>query len=244
MTGSKCKCTLADGSGEIDLTPLFAAGALSVRGTEKDAAYTFTYDACKEVYCNNKCEQSGGCLGCQSDGKEGWWGIASVTSASFGEVTTSGWTFTMSYSNKQQSKASQVSYTLAASGGTQYTFTSEDPPNTYNLAIKGCFNAPGTTCGTTPTPTTKPTSAGGPSTTDISGWPGLLLISLLIIAVALYFAIGMPIMYYVKGARGLEMIPLISFWKDFPFLVKDGVMFTLFAWPCCINIRPQAYSKI
>ena len=42
----------------------------------------------------------------------------------------------------------------------------------------------------------------------------------LIVAVALYFAIGMPIMYYVKGARGLEMIPLISFWKDFPFLVK------------------------
>ena len=33
VTGSKCKCTLADGSGEIDLTPLFAAGPLSVRGT-------------------------------------------------------------------------------------------------------------------------------------------------------------------------------------------------------------------
>ena len=43
-----------------------------------------------------------------------------------------------------------------------------------------------------------------------------------ILAVVLYFAIGMPIMYYVKGARGLEMIPLIGFWKDFPFLVKVG----------------------
>ena len=42
----------------------------------------------------------------------------------------------------------------------------------------------------------------------------------LIVAVVLYFAIGMPVMYYVKGARGLEMIPFISFWKDFPFLVK------------------------
>ena len=42
----------------------------------------------------------------------------------------------------------------------------------------------------------------------------------LIMAVVLYFAIGMPVMYYVKGARGLEMIPFISFWKDFPFLVK------------------------
>ena len=30
---SKCKCTLADNSGEIDLSPLFAGGELSVQGT-------------------------------------------------------------------------------------------------------------------------------------------------------------------------------------------------------------------
>ena len=29
VSGSKCKCTLADGSGEIDLSPLFAGGLLS-----------------------------------------------------------------------------------------------------------------------------------------------------------------------------------------------------------------------
>ena len=29
---SKCKCALADGSGEIDLSPLFAGGMLSVKG--------------------------------------------------------------------------------------------------------------------------------------------------------------------------------------------------------------------
>ena len=69
--------------------------------------------------------------GCQSDGKEGWWGIASVASATIGDVTTSVWTFTMSYSNSQQGKALHVTYTLAASGATQYTFTSESPPNTY-----------------------------------------------------------------------------------------------------------------
>ena len=31
VLGSKCKCTLADGSGEIDLSPLFAVGMLSVQ---------------------------------------------------------------------------------------------------------------------------------------------------------------------------------------------------------------------
>ena len=33
VSGSKCKCKLADGSGEIDLSPLFGGGPLSVRGT-------------------------------------------------------------------------------------------------------------------------------------------------------------------------------------------------------------------
>ena len=58
-------------------------------------------------------------------------GIASLDSATMGDVTTSGWTFTMSYSNAQQKKASHVTYKLATSGGTQFSFTKEDPPNTY-----------------------------------------------------------------------------------------------------------------
>ena len=33
VSGSTCRCTLADGSGEIDLSPLFARGMLSVQGT-------------------------------------------------------------------------------------------------------------------------------------------------------------------------------------------------------------------
>lgn len=33
VSGNKCKCVLVDGSGEIDLSPLFAGGKLSVQGT-------------------------------------------------------------------------------------------------------------------------------------------------------------------------------------------------------------------
>ena len=40
VSGSKCKCTLADGSGEIDLSPLFAKGKLSVQGTGKEYVAT------------------------------------------------------------------------------------------------------------------------------------------------------------------------------------------------------------
>ncbi len=39
-------------------------------------------------------------------------------------------------------------------------------------------------------------------------------------AVIAYFIIGSIVMFQVKGARGIEVVPNYSFWKDLPFLVK------------------------
>ena len=39
-----------------------------------------------------------------------------------------------------------------------------------------------------------------------------------------YIVIGMIVNYKVKGARGVEMIPNWSFWKDMPFLLKVYIM--------------------
>ena len=39
-----------------------------------------------------------------------------------------------------------------------------------------------------------------------------------------YFAAGAGYNAY-SGKEGLEIIPNVEFWKDLPFLVKDGVMF-------------------
>ena len=66
---------------------------------------------------------------CQNDGGPNIFGVGSVNSATFGNVTKPGYTFTMSYSNKD--KIALVAFTLDASGGTRFTFNSEDPPNTY-----------------------------------------------------------------------------------------------------------------
>ncbi len=41
-------------------------------------------------------------------------------------------------------------------------------------------------------------------------------------ALIAYFVIGGIYMYVQKGARGLEVIPNYSFWKDLPFLIKVG----------------------
>ena len=68
---------------------------------------------------------------CEDGGGPNVFGIGSVDSAQMGDVNTSDWTFTLSYSNAQQNKASHVTYKLATSGGTQFSFTSENPPNTY-----------------------------------------------------------------------------------------------------------------
>ena len=35
-----------------------------------------------------------------------------------------------------------------------------------------------------------------------------------------YFVIGGIFMYTKKGARGTEVIPNYTFWKEFPFLIK------------------------
>ena len=68
---------------------------------------------------------------CEDGGGPNVFGIGSVDSAKMGDVSTSEWTFTMSYSNSEQYKASHVTYKLAASGATQFSFISEDPQSTY-----------------------------------------------------------------------------------------------------------------
>ena len=68
---------------------------------------------------------------CQNGGGANVFGIGSVNSAQISDVSTSDWTFTISYTNAAQGKAARVSYTLAATSGTKIAFISEDPANTY-----------------------------------------------------------------------------------------------------------------
>lgn len=80
--------------------------------------------------------------------------------------------------------------------------------------------------------------AGAGSGVD-PGVPGIIILILLLVAVVAYIVIGVLVMRFYKGATGIEMIPNLSFWKDFPFLLKDGFVFTFTAWPCC----PHSQSK-
>ncbi|KAL5506662.1 hypothetical protein EMCRGX_G008374 [Ephydatia muelleri] len=72
------------------------------------------------------------------------------------------------------------------------------------------------------------------------GIVGLTLISVSLVGFCCYIAIGMAIGYRVKGARGIEMVPQLAFWKDLPFLIKDGILFSFS--PCCK--RDRQYTKL
>ena len=46
-----------------------------------------------------------------------------------------------------------------------------------------------------------------------------------ILSLVLYFVIGTAILYFVKGARGLEAFPNYAFWKELPVLIKVTSMY-------------------
>jgi hypothetical protein len=49
----------------------------------------------------------------------------------------------------------------------------------------------------------------------------------LVIVLSVYCLGGVIFMAVVKGARGVEVVPNLTFWQDFPALVKDGCLFVV-----------------
>lgn len=49
---------------------------------------------------------------------------------------------------------------------------------------------------------------------------GSVLVILLLVITSVYLLCGGAVLYFIRGARGKEIIPNIDFWTDFPKLVK------------------------
>lgn len=54
---------------------------------------------------------------------------------------------------------------------------------------------------------------------------GKVLLILLFVGAFTYFTIGSIVRFMYLGARGIEVIPNLRFWKDLPSLVRDGARF-------------------
>jgi len=73
-------------------------------------------------------------------------------------------------------------------------------------------------------------SGGGPSSGGSGGGSsgcggGCAFLIIFFVGGFVYFAGGFAYNYKMKELRGVEAIPQVGFWKDLPFLVKDGVLF-------------------
>lgn len=56
---------------------------------------------------------------------------------------------------------------------------------------------------------------------------GSFLLLLLLLAILLYLLVGYVYRRFVIGARGIELFPHLSFWREFPYLVQDGFFFLI-----------------
>ncbi|CAI8043558.1 Cation-dependent mannose-6-phosphate receptor [Geodia barretti] len=211
-----CKCSSSNLT--LDLRRM----GLSFPVSTKDAAdkYEYSYTPCQPVVCGD----SGGAASvlCQvrTDTKAAYsvgrynpfnWTITSFNPLAFEIVYGGG-------DKAGSDTRSSVVLFEAASGSTQFTYEREATGSlTYYFDVTGSRVSPDRGGG-----------GGGPSSSgDISGPIGLAIIFLALGGLVAYFVVGGIFMYTQRGARGVEVIPNYTFWKDLPFLLKDGFLFTI-----------------
>ena len=74
----------------------------------------------------------------------------------------------------------------------------------------------------------------------------ICVVLVLFLATITYLVVGVMLMVFWKGARGLEIIPNLVFWKDLPFLLKDGILFCFSCFPAMRSRigRQKIYSSL
>ena len=75
------------------------------------------------------------------------------------------------------------------------------------------------------TPYACPGYAGGGGSNSFWAWGiGATVLTIASVFLVLYFVIGALVMKFALKKTGIEIIPNVHFWKDLPFLLKDGVL--------------------
>lgn len=65
-----------------------------------------------------------------------------------------------------------------------------------------------------------------PSATRSAG-VGWHFVGFVVGVLGLYFGLGVAYNVRRNGAKGLEALPHLDMWRDLPWLVKDGVVFSI-----------------
>ncbi|KNC47220.1 uncharacterized protein AMSG_03648 [Thecamonas trahens ATCC 50062] len=198
-----------------------------------DGTFTYKVSPCGSL-SSTKCTDSGVAV-CQEWSS----GMKTLGLSSARTVVTSGSTVTITLGDGAHSNTcnadNQAQLVIAcdesvADADVKLTFVSSDNC-VYKFTAKAKAACGASTGG----------SSGGSSPAKKKG--GLSLGSIILIIMLcltiVYIGAGMAYNFQMKGLRGVEMFPNLGFWKSFPGLVKDGVLFTY-----AKITRKDSYSSI
>ena len=178
----------------------------------------FRYYPCKmdQQFYQYPCTEGSDAAICQRNLDGSVYIIGKLSSTTVTAETKGGQTtFAVKYGGGDQGRSGEVSILCHESG--TFKFGTEDFSNLiyYFVLETNSACSGGATSGA---------ASGGEAADGAALF--ITLIVVVIVAVSVYLVAGVLLMAFWKKERGLKLIPNFEFWKDFPFLLKDGFLFT------------------
>ena len=191
---------------------------------DTDTFASYRYYPCKASvsWGSSTCQVEDGPALCQQNSDSSLYMVGTLASVSVTSLTSD--TFEMSYTGGYFGRNGTVTITCFQTTD-NFKFDSENyPAYFFSLSLSdACTNG---------------AASGGEDA-------GFVLFILLILAgifgVTAYIVGGVAFMYLHKKERGLALVPNLAFWKDFPFLFRDGFLFT---FSCIPKVREYFVSKV
>ena len=160
---------------------------------------------------------------CQQNSDSSLYVVGTLASVSVAALTED--TFKMSYSGGYLGREGKVTITCFQESDS-FKFDSEDYPTyLFSLSLRDAC-----------------TKTGAAAGVDGGGFAlFIILILACIFGVTAYITGGVAFMYFHKKERGIGLIPNLAFWKAFPFLFRDGFLFT---FSCIPKVREYFVNKV
>ncbi|XP_065907281.1 uncharacterized protein [Dysidea avara] len=228
---SLCACDMSDGSGTVDLSS-YGKNDNSYKFKASYDSRDYYYNLCYPLVISDYDDCNDGTAACcQFDNQAnppGSHKIASFDTVAF-SVDDSG-NVVLAYTGGTDGREMKVTLMCDSSGGTP-EFTALGEPNTqltYEFTLKskcacagGCKSGNGGGGG----------GGGGNGgknhkSSNDPGVVGIVLLCGAFVVFVTYFIVGAVFLRVKHQKSGTDLVIHKSFWKDFPFLVKDGVVFT------------------
>ncbi|XP_013397616.1 uncharacterized protein LOC106164287 [Lingula anatina] len=230
-----CSCKHANGN--VDLHPLALSNGKArfeniqaTSGTDK-----FSWNPCKD-FTQGSCQNVAACQ-IQSSGS--WWSsyypIGSQNTAQF---TSDGSTnIILTYTNTHYGVTRFTYITLICDSkvDAQLTADGEKSSRRYYMTLKSKYACPGggsdsggsggTGGGSSGGKDDKAAKQGGKDKSEASIGGGSVMMIILVTVIPIYLIGGILTQKFIRHKSGTDVIPNKDFWTDFPFLVRDGVLF-------------------